>query len=249
MRKVVIAFVAILAICAVALGQDVFEKADKLWVDRDGSTQKARQGLKLMEDYLAQHPDDFEALWRAARFCFWICDRSHDKAVKNEFSQKGMSFAKKLIEKWSDRVEGYYFYTINLGEYGKSIGILTAIRKGLTKDYIKHGEKAVKLDKTYEQCGPLRALGRFYYKVKWPYRDLDKSERYLVEAIELCPNKIRSYSYLADTLYAKKEYDRAKEIIDKGLAVSDPIPTDPWEDRFYRGELKKLLEEIEAKAK
>jgi len=249
MGKALAAIVAMIVLSAVVLVQDVFEKADALWVERGGTGEKAKEGLKLLDDYLANNPDDFEALWRAARFCFWVCDRTDDKEVKKEYSQKGMAYAQKLIDKWPNKVEGYYFYTINLGEYGKGIGVLTAMRQKLTKNYVKNGDKAVELDKRYEQCGPLRAMGRFYFKVKWPYRDLDKSVEYLTEAVQLCPNKLRSYSYLADTLYDRKQYDEAKEVIDKGLAVSEPIPTDPWEDKFYRGELRKLLKEIEAKGK
>jgi len=229
--------------------QTAFEKADQMWLERDGTAKSAREGLKMMEDYLAQHPDDFEALWRASRFCFWICDRTEDSNIKKEFGMKGYQYGEKIMAKWPTKVEGYYYYTINLGEYGKGISIPKAIAIGLNKKFQKTGEKAIAIDKAYEQCGPLRAMGKFYYSLPWPLYSGEKSIKYLDEAVKVCPNKIRSYHYLAETLIKEKRYPEAREVIKKGLAVDKPIPTDPWEDKFYRDELKKLLESIKNKGK
>lgn len=238
---------AVLVFASGAIAQNVYEKADQRWLERDATANGAREGIKMLEEHLASNPDDFEALWRVSRFCFWVCDRTEDSATKKEFGMKGYQYAEKIIAKWPTAVEGYYYYTINLGEYGKGISIPKAISIGLNKKFEKNGEMAVKIDKRYEQCGPLRAMGKFYYSLPWPLYSDEKSIKYLEDAVQLCPNKVRSHYYLAKTYIKEKQYDKARQIINMGLAVDDPVPTDPWEDRFYRQELKKLLEQIKGK--
>lgn len=252
MKRLVMLVVVFFVLYAFVFAQSIYDKADQLWLERDGTAKSAREGLKMLEEHLANNPDDFEALWRAARFCFWVCDRADEeseagRAIKREFGQKGYQYAEKIIAKWPNMVEGYYYYTINLGEYGKGIGKLKAIKMGLAKKFEQNGEKAVAIDKRYEQCGPLRAMGRFYFSAPWPVHNAEKSIKYLKDAIQLCPNKVRSHAYLAETLIDEKRYEEARQIINQGLSVSDPVPTDPWEDGFYRQEMRKMLEQIKGK--
>jgi tetratricopeptide (TPR) repeat protein len=223
-------------------------KAKALYDQRDGTGKSAREMLAVLDPYLNAHPDDYNALMLASAAAFWIGDRSTDEKVKMEFGLKGYTLGEKMIALKPEQVAGHYFYTINLGNYGEGISIIKALSMGLDKNYRRHGEKALVLDPGFEGGGADRALGRFYFKLPWPKYSAEKSIAHLRHAIQLAPRKTRTYSYLADTLFKEKRYDEAEKTIRDGLAA-EAYPWDTWEAGFYKGEMKKLLPQIEAAKK
>lgn len=227
---------------------EVLLKAKALYEKRDGSARNARQMLTLVEPYLKDNPDDYSANLLAAMACFWISDRTEDEKVKKEYGLKGVGYAEKTMALKPDNSAGFYYYTINMGEYGKGISIPTALFKGLDKKFRAQATKAIELDPTFEGGGAYRALGRFYHKLPWPKYSAEKSEQNLLKAIEIAPQKVRSYFYLAETFIQEKEYDKADKVIDDGLATQ-PYDWDAWEDGFYRGELERLKKKITAEKK
>ena len=221
-------------------------QAKALYQQRDGTGSHAREMLTVLDPYVQANPDDYVGWVMASMACFWIVDRSTDDAVKKEIGKRGYEYAEKAIALRPEHVAGHYYYTINLGEYGKGISILSALSQGLDKNYRKHGNKAAELDAGFEGGGADRALGRFYFKLPWPKQDTDKSVEHLRKAMKIAPNKIRTYFYLVETLTKQKKYDEARSIANAGLAAGT-YEWDKWEDGHYREELRRVLADLESK--
>ncbi len=223
--------------------QNIISKADLLYNKKDLQAKGAKESLSLLEKALNSYPDNFEILWRLARACFWICDRTENEDVKKEYGKKGYQYAEKAIKLNPNRVEGYYYYAICLGEYGKGISIIKAVWMGLDKDFKNKILKAIELDKNYEHAGPVRALGRFYFKLPWPKYSAKKSIKYLKEAIELAPRKARSYYYLAETYVEEKMWKDAYQTLNKIFSIK-PYQDDITEYQFYKEKASQLLEKV-----
>ena len=227
-------------------------KAKALYEGRDGTDKACREMLGILEPYLQAHADDYNALMLASAAAFWIGDRDpgdkEKSPVKKEFGEKGYKWAEKMIALKPEGVAGHYFYTINLGNYGEGISILKALGIGLDKLYRQHGDKAVALDPNFEGGGGDRALGRFYYKLPWPKYNAEKSIAHLRASMALAPRKVRTYSYLADTLIKEKKWDEAAKVIQDGLA-QEPYPFDKGEAAFYKNALNKAMAAVQAAKK
>ena len=221
------------------------EKIDWLWTKRSGDTKAAQEAVRLAEEAYGLKPG-YEAAWRAARACFWIADRSEDRDVDQKWGKRGYEWGEKAIKAKPSAPEGYYYYAISLAEYGKGISIVSALAKGLGGDFEKNIGKAIQMKPGLEHAGPNRALGRYYYAIPWPKYDSKKSEENLKKSLALAPNFGRTYYYLAQ-LYAKeKQYDKAREILQKLQTISNPTDS-VWENNYYKSVGKDLLNELKDK--
>jgi len=132
-------------------------------------------------------------------------------------------------------LKGNYYYALSLAQYSIGISIVKALLKGLAPDYERHLEKALAINKEYDYGGPLRAMGRYWYRLPWPKRDLEKSIDYLEASIEIAPHSIRGYVYAAESYLRDGDKDRAEVALQKALSIeSDPgleVDARRWEGR------------------
>ncbi len=75
---------------------------------------------------------------------------------------------------------------------------------------------------------PIVALGRYYYQLPWPLRDLKRSLAYLEEARRSHPGSLFGRLYLAETYHALDRDDEARQELDFVLQV-DPATTE-WDE-------------------
>jgi len=158
-----------------------------------------------------------------------------------EMGLEGMHYAKKAVELNPRGVEGHYYYTLTLGQYSIGISIIKALAKGLGPQYEEHIEKALEIDRNYDNAGPLRAIGRYWYKVPWPKRNLEKSIHYLKEAVVTAPINARGHVYLAESYLKAGEKDLAREHLQKAVEIipdlKQEVDAERWQERA--GELLK----------
>lgn len=226
----------------------LLNQADAEYAARNGTGLMAKKSLDYCEQALKLDGQSFEALWRAARACFWVCDRTEDQVIKKEFGDKGKEYGKQALTLEPNRVEGHYFFAITLGEYGKAISIPRAVMMGLDGNFKDHCLRAIELDKSYEHGGPLRALGVLYYNLPWPKYSAKKAEKYLMEALEVAPAKIRTSFYLAELYAEEKEYERAIAQLESLLQI-DPLPDDVYENGYYKEKARSWLIQLHEKVK
>ncbi len=223
------------------------EAADNTYFPADIEARGARAALAELEKGLARWPESFDLLWRLARCCFWISDRSEDAALKREYGAKGAAYAEKAMNRHPARIEGHYYYTLCIGEYGRGLSIPVAILQGIEKKFLAQAEIAVTIDRMFDRTGPLLALGRFYYVLPWPKRSLSKSIEYLRLALSLRPTA-RGYFYLAESYIDTKKWKEARETLTalEQMAI-DQIS--PHEHQWFVNHGQLLLDKLGSKGR
>ena len=178
------------------------KEGDALWL-QSTDPDRAPKIISLYESVLELDPDNYEALWKIARSYFIIGDALPEtEEFKNrhkECGEKGMSYAQRALSINPDGIEGHYYYGLSIAQYSIGISIVKALIKGLGPEYEKHIGKAIEINKLYDYAGPIRAMGRYWFKLPWPKRDIDKSIGYLSEAADAAPLSIRGRVYLAES--------------------------------------------------
>ena len=104
--------------------------------------------------------------------------------------------------------------------------------KGKTQDSF---EKAYKVNKLYNDGGPIKALGRFWFVLPWPLQDKKLSLQYLREFQKFFPNDLEGQLYLCETLLKTGGKDEAKTLLQKASAS---------DDKYYADWAKRLLADM-----
>jgi hypothetical protein len=173
----------------------ILDEADSL--SAVGDVKSCEQALTLLENECNRSPGSFEVHWRAARAC-----RDYAAAIRytggknweknsSRFGKKGMAYAEKAMARAPEKVEGYFYFAINVGIYADGVSVLTALKEGLKGKTQTSLEKAYAINRSYRDGGPAFALGRFWAVVPWPYQDKKKAMKYYREYQTL--NKNDSY--------------------------------------------------------
>lgn len=240
-----IVFAVMMVFAVSAIAEDaaaLIKKSDDAYAKHSGSSATTEEALAAAEASYAATPS-YDAAWRAARACFWLCDRTEDKAKKKLYGKKGFEWGEKAMQANPNGVEGNYFYAISLGEYGKGIGILTAIGMNLNKKYVTACNKAISINQGYDHAGPLRALGVYYSVVPRPLYDAKKSEDLLLRSANIAPKMSRTFYYLMELYIKEEQWAKAKDAQQKILAI-EPYADEIWEDAWYKEQAKKLSAKI-----
>jgi len=190
--------------------QEKITQMDSLWATRhkNGISQ---QGLDYARLLFKENPANYDVAWRTARAAFWVAEHSTDKKNMETLGKEGYEAGLKAIELRPQGIDGYYWASAALGQYATGAGILKALFKGLGSKYEELCEKALKINRAHDWAGPLRAYGRYWYSLPAVKRDLDKSKKYLEEAVKLSPLNLRNHAYLADTYLMDEQNDKALE--------------------------------------
>jgi hypothetical protein len=160
------------------------KEADALYDAREKSGNEGKV-LQLLREAAARHPSSYAVQWRLARILFWVSEVTADKAQHRKLAEEGWAAGDKAIAAQPDGAEGLYFKAICVGEVAHSVGILTALSKGVEGEFRDPLMKAEKLSPKTDHGGIFRALGRYKFELPWPKRDLDASVKYLRGALEV----------------------------------------------------------------
>ena len=215
--------------CSFTQGQELtalMNKGDALWLEST-DPERTRKTIVIYEKVLALDPDNYEALWKIARAYFITGDALPEtdeyKNRHKECGEKGMSYAKRALTVNPKGIEGHYYYGLSIAQYSIGISIVKALIKGLGPEYEKHIGKAIELNKLYDYAGPLRAMGRYWYRLPWPKRNIDKSIDYLKEAEALAPLSTRGRVYLAESCIKGGKKDCARKQLTMALETEPDL--------------------------
>ncbi len=221
-------------------------KLEALWKTRDAST-ATKAHDEVIRDGLKAFPSDYELLWRAARYRWWVADGLTEEKLKKQIAKEGWNFAKRAVEVKPAASEGKYFVALNIGAYSQAVGILKALGEGLEGQFVENLDAALKANEAFDRYGGRTAKGRYHWELPWPKRDLGKSKAELQKSIDKHPEHLRNYYYLADTLLKDGDAKGAKVAIDKALGGSDAY--DPPEARRVKAWAKALATTIDKELK
>jgi hypothetical protein len=199
----------------------VVARMDDLWQSKD-DLDSVRRLIETGEQAAADRAD-FEIAWRIARACVWLGSLQENRAFRKALAVKGMEWGRKAKELEPQRVEGHYYYASTVGQYGTTIGMVTAVAEGIAGKFEESMGRSYEIDRDYDEGGPMIALGRFLYLLPWPKRDLKRSRLLLEEVRQRHPGRLIGRVYLADTYYALDEKKKARRELHHILR-SDILP-------------------------
>jgi tetratricopeptide (TPR) repeat protein len=164
---------------------------------------KYQEAMKIAEN-------KYDAYWKISRIQYYIGEHKKDKKEKRTIFSQGVYWATKAIELEPEKPDGYYWQGVNNGKFGEVKGVLKSLSLvGPIKDAMN---KIIELDRTYEDGGADRVLGRVYFKLPGiAGGSKDKSREHLEKSKELGPNDPVTRLYLAETLLKFDEVDQARE--------------------------------------
>lgn len=201
---------------------EVLGRIDALHRRRDDPGALAEE-KKLVTESLARAPGDFEVLWRAARFYFWMSD---DPGAANEqrsqIGKTGWDLAERAIVANPAQAAGYYWAAVTMGNFALGLGVVKALTMGMEDKFKARLMRAEQLAPEYQFGGVDVAWGRFYEKLPWPKRDRKKAEFHLRRALTRASGvNLRARVYLADTLAHDGRGAEGKKLLEEvaGAAV------------------------------
>ncbi len=202
------------------------DRLDTLWAHRDAP--KVPGDLKRLAADAGDAPP-FEVLWRLARMHCWLADARDAKGQVEADALACWHLGDRAAKAEPTRPEGHYWAAVGVGLVARVRGIAAAFFSGLGAGFQQRLDAALRLDPTYDGCGPLLAKAQLYRQAPWPVHDLGRAERLVRSALEQCPDSLRARLYLAEI-----DLDRGRSAIGRAALealVDATAPSDPPEAR------------------
>jgi tetratricopeptide (TPR) repeat protein len=174
-------------------------------------------------------PKNYEAAWKASRAYRESCLESIGvgagdfKATCRKFGKLGMKYGERAMATAPRRVEGNYWFGCSAGCYVEGVSVLTAIREGLKDKTRISFERAYAADKLYYDGGPIKALGRFWHVLPWPFGSSEKSLAYLREYQKRFPHDPEGQVYLAEVLIDSGNTGEARNLLRRAASSGEPF--------------------------
>jgi tetratricopeptide (TPR) repeat protein len=197
-------------------GHDAIRRLDELWEQR-ATDPTVREAIEYGTALLTAEPANFDAAWRMARVMRWLALTHTGDEDKRRLSTKAMHWAQRAIDLRPERVEGHFYYMMAIGEYGGTLSIPRALYEGIGGKFERAGLEAYRIDRDYEDGEVMTALGRYYFVLPWPKRDLVKSRRLLEEGASTHPEVLMNFVYLAELEHEAGNPDKARAALERVL--------------------------------
>jgi hypothetical protein len=227
--------------------QEIMDLAQEQELLEKVGLENFKKALGLCMKALKKDPDNFKANWMAAKACWFYGMYAQElyladwKDICRLYGKMGMGYAEKAIALSPKRVEGHFWYGMNVGIYSDSVLLITAFIEGLKSKVQNSFETAYNIDKYYEHGGPIAALGRFWAVLPWPFKDKKLAMKYYQEF-----HKTKffglSYTVQFNIYYAELLMDNRKTR-DEAKALLEQVPKIS-KNKYWRAQAKQLLEDL-----
>jgi tetratricopeptide (TPR) repeat protein len=208
----ILTFFVILCIAAFVFPQTADElimKADKLCGEMM-DMEMAKEVENLYHKSLGLTDNKYDVYWRLSRILYYIGEHTEKKKEKKGIFARAVYYAEKAVEQEPEKPDGHYWLGVNHGKVGETRGVLKSL--SLVKPIKNAMNKVIELDRSYEDGGPDRVLGRVFFKLPgFAGGDKKKSLEHLLKSKEYGPEDAVTRIYLAETYMALKEKDKARE--------------------------------------
>jgi tetratricopeptide (TPR) repeat protein len=184
----------------------------------------AKEAEALYHKAIGQMDNRYEAFWRLSRILYYIGEHTEKKKEKKSIFAQGVYYAERAIDLEPEKPDGHYWHGVNNGKYGETRGVLKSLF--LVKPIKQAMNKVIELDRSYEEGGPDRVLGRVYFKLPgFAGGSKEKSLEHLLKSKEYGPSDAVTRIYLAETYLELDEIDKAKQELDYVLNLE---PDSRW---------------------
>ena len=200
-------------------------EADKVWASR-GDPANVEKALGLLHESLNVAPHNTQALWRAARACYWLAERAgHAKDEKKQLEQaeQGITYAKHAIFVDTQSAEGNYYLALN---YAMRADASKATGLSLVKPMLEALKRTDELDDELDYGGARRVMGQIYMSAPpWPTSvgDVEEAIEQLEDVIEDFPNYPENHLVLAEAYIKTRKYGDARKQLNIVL-TAQPAP-------------------------
>ena len=225
----------------------ILAQIDDLYTKRDVGD-NGKKLAELTDQAMKAAPDDYDVLWRASRWHFWVGDGLPNGKEKESEGKLSWELGDKARDRNPSRVEGWYYATVGLGIYSQAIGVVNALFKGLEGKFLERLKKSLELNSEIEDGGPGLTYGRYYYELPWPKYDGAKSLEWYNKVAAKHPNNARAHFYLAETLLKEGKAKEAMEQVNQCLAIT-PGTLDGPDERRVQNLARALKPKIEKELK
>ena len=222
--------------------------------DRETAAMNATAAFAHYEAAVAAEPQNYEALWKAAREAIGLGEFERDGAPRAEFFRKGEEYAQKAVEANPADAEGHFNLARALGRRALTMGTRDRIKfAGVVRE---HALKALELNP--QHAGALHVMGvwnaevmrlnafsraiaktflggRVFGEASW-----DNAVRYMEQAVQVDPDRLthhldlgKIYADVGDKAKARASLER----VVNGTATE-------YNDQFYKEEAQRALERI-----
>jgi len=180
----------------------------------------------------ASAPKDYTLNWQRARAArsygdYLVVHKTTSwKETARAAAKEGMKYGEIAFNLNPSGIEGWYYYGLCVGTYSDCVSVLTALTEGLKGKTQMGFENAYKFDKTYDNGGPILALGRFWQVLPGiAGQDRKKAEKLFDEYIALFGSSPKANSdawYFRGELYKDtKRPDLAKADLEKASSMGN----------------------------
>lgn len=216
---------------------------DYYWDNRENITCQNNLINYLIKKPVLASDKDYALAWKTARLIYFVGNFGvGEKAFAENGSKRksavklfdyGVNAGSLAMKLQSSKVDGYYWYAVNLGSYGLAKGIIAAASNASSgMDALK---KVIQLDDSYEVYGAYRILGRYYHALPGIFGGSDAKALSLLRSAtqKASANKV-NWVYLGNYYYDREEYAKALDACNKALKTPD-LPGE-FENRRYISE-------------
>jgi tetratricopeptide (TPR) repeat protein len=156
-------------------------------------------------------PADYGANWKAAKALRLYGDTAETQAVTGwqdiakSVGKEGMKYGEIAQKLNPTGIEGWYYYGLCVATYSDGVSILTALAEGLKGKTQTAFETSYKMDKMFDDGGPILSLARFWQVLPGiAGRDRAKAEKLLNEylaSFATSPNANKDAWFFRGELY------------------------------------------------
>ncbi len=221
---------------------EYIDRGEQLYRTHHLAPENFKQAIACYEKALALKPNDYQILWRLSEIYQIYGQTLEDdqKQKKIALWKKGTKFGKKAAEVNPAGKEGHFYYMGNMGALVKFQGTFTSILK--IHKIKKEMDITFELDPDY----PPVLVARAQYLTELPGffgGDEEEARGIYNRILEIDPNFLIAYYYLAELDLKHKRYDEAIIKLNKIIDAKNVSNYANWV-KLDRRWAEKLLKEI-----
>jgi len=222
-----------------SLANDTIAQADALF-DK-GDVDSILESIPLYVKAVEANPDSYEANWKCARAHREYANLNLEQELEGwkdtckKYGKDGMGYGEKAKELEPDKIEGHYYYGLCVASYSDGVSILKALKEGLKGSTQNAFYTAYKIDKMFEDGGPMLCIARFWHQLPFPLTNKRRAEKYFKEHHEYFPDDPQGLVYFAELLIDRRKKSEARPLLEKAVVGDEP---------YYSKWAKRLLEDL-----
>lgn len=202
------------------------------------------RAIDKLNKILELNPKDVEAMTLLSRVWLTYGDvAAKKKDEKLRAYEKGRGIAKKAMELSPKNPDAHFWYTANMGRWGQTRGVLKSLF--LVSQVKEQLNLILALNPKYVPA--LDVYGVLYYELPGLFGgNLELSEKYIRQAMELDPHLTVARVDLAKVLIKRKKYEEARSELNGVLEEKEPKLYTDWYVKD-RKEAEGLMADIKEK--